>query len=412
MLNWRNKVETDINEVLQIATVFENVSKGVAAKTKDLKDVFGTDDHMVCALEVLNKGELEVSERERQLMLESLFRDVATIVAEKCVNPETQRPYTVSLIERALHDSHFSVNAAKSAKQQALKAISVLRKHIAIERAKMRVRLTVPSSALAEGSSLQRRLRKAEEEQALIREGESTLKEGEGEAAKESSLTVLDLCIDPGYYRSLEDEVDTLTRSSSAAAAAGGGGGGVSRASLEVLSLSVQAEAALTGGGGAGKAGRGGGAGGRGGDSDEDEDDEDDDEEEGAYRSSRSGGLADNMSRMTVAGAGAGASAAGAGSAAPSSAATVSAAAAAEAEIASARGTGMMVRRVVQPGRSTACKSCSMELGSAEEYREHCRSPMHTFNQKRKAKGMATVTLEQFEAISQKDREAFLNSYE
>ena len=47
-----------------------------------------------------------------------MFRDIATIVAEKCVNPETKRPYTVSLIERAMKDIHYSVKANKSTKQQ------------------------------------------------------------------------------------------------------------------------------------------------------------------------------------------------------------------------------------------------------------------------------------------------------
>ena len=52
--------------------------------------------------------------------LSALFKDVASIVAEKCVNPGTQRPYTTSMIERALRDLHFSVDTKRSAKQQAL----------------------------------------------------------------------------------------------------------------------------------------------------------------------------------------------------------------------------------------------------------------------------------------------------
>lgn len=39
----------------------------------------------------------QVSDKERQAALESMFRDVATIVSEKCVNPASNRPYTVSL---------------------------------------------------------------------------------------------------------------------------------------------------------------------------------------------------------------------------------------------------------------------------------------------------------------------------
>lgn len=41
VLSWRNRAETDISEVLQIDTVFTNVSKGMLANSKDLIDVFG-----------------------------------------------------------------------------------------------------------------------------------------------------------------------------------------------------------------------------------------------------------------------------------------------------------------------------------------------------------------------------------
>lgn len=59
-----------------------------------------------------------MSDKERQSQQEQMFRDIATIVAEKCVNPETKRPYTVNLIERAMKDIHYSVKATKSTKQQ------------------------------------------------------------------------------------------------------------------------------------------------------------------------------------------------------------------------------------------------------------------------------------------------------
>jgi ribosome maturation protein SDO1 len=39
---------------------------------------------------------LQVSEQERDALYESVFRDVANIIADKTVNPENNRPYTVS----------------------------------------------------------------------------------------------------------------------------------------------------------------------------------------------------------------------------------------------------------------------------------------------------------------------------
>lgn len=41
---WRNGVETDLDDVLQISNVFTNVSKGEVAKANDLQKAFGTSD--------------------------------------------------------------------------------------------------------------------------------------------------------------------------------------------------------------------------------------------------------------------------------------------------------------------------------------------------------------------------------
>lgn len=63
-----------------------------------------------------------MSDKERDLEFDSLFKDVASILVEKCVNTQTQRPYTISMLERALRDIHFSVDPKRGAKQQALEA--------------------------------------------------------------------------------------------------------------------------------------------------------------------------------------------------------------------------------------------------------------------------------------------------
>ncbi|CAH2073496.1 unnamed protein product, partial [Iphiclides podalirius] len=40
VVSWRNKLEKDIDEVLQTHTVFTNVSKGQVAKKEDLVKIF------------------------------------------------------------------------------------------------------------------------------------------------------------------------------------------------------------------------------------------------------------------------------------------------------------------------------------------------------------------------------------
>lgn len=66
------------------------------------------------------KGEIQVSGKERDNQAENLIKEIAGIVADKCVNPTTKLPYPVAVIEKAIKDVHFSANLNKNAKQQVL----------------------------------------------------------------------------------------------------------------------------------------------------------------------------------------------------------------------------------------------------------------------------------------------------
>lgn len=66
----------------------------------------------------MEKGELQVSGKERDAQLSNQFRDIATIVMEKTINPETRRPYTITMIERLMHEIHFAVDPNLSSKEQ------------------------------------------------------------------------------------------------------------------------------------------------------------------------------------------------------------------------------------------------------------------------------------------------------
>uniref|UniRef100_A0A914HB71 Ribosome maturation protein SBDS n=1 Tax=Globodera rostochiensis TaxID=31243 RepID=A0A914HB71_GLORO len=127
VLNWRNKMEKDIDE-------------GQLAKRDDLQAAFGTEDQ----LEICKMGDLQVSDKERQVTSESSIKEVANLITNMCVNPETQRPYSLATIEKALHDAHFSLKNNRSTKQQALEMIPKLRESLKIDRAKMRIRVSVP----------------------------------------------------------------------------------------------------------------------------------------------------------------------------------------------------------------------------------------------------------------------------
>ena len=137
-------------------------------------------------MEILKKGEMQVGEKERHAQLERIHNEVIDIVAGKLVDPKSKRVYTTGMIEKALdqlssqgsaphkHEdsregaattvtvgepakekmkelpSWTGVVMTKSAKSQALEAMKALIawQPIAVARARMRLRVTCPTSML------------------------------------------------------------------------------------------------------------------------------------------------------------------------------------------------------------------------------------------------------------------------
>eukprot|EP00467_Chlorarachnion_reptans_P025214 CAMPEP_0114520940 /NCGR_PEP_ID=MMETSP0109-20121206/19903_1 /TAXON_ID=29199 /ORGANISM="Chlorarachnion reptans, Strain CCCM449" /LENGTH=247 /DNA_ID=CAMNT_0001701977 /DNA_START=48 /DNA_END=791 /DNA_ORIENTATION=+ len=194
VVSWRNKVEKDIDEVLQSHSIFTNVSKGALAKSKDLERCFGTTDETEICKMILARGQLQVSQKERKVEAENKLRDIATIVAEKCVNTDNNLPFPVEVIKSAMKTIKFSLKPNKSAKQQAIELIPQLKEELPIARAQMRVRLAIP------------------EKQA--KDVKKSLASLVGTIEKEGWDFEYEMIarIDPGTYRSIVDTVSKGTK--------------------------------------------------------------------------------------------------------------------------------------------------------------------------------------------------------
>ena len=188
VLEYRSGIETDLDNVLQIPNVFLSVSKGQTAPTQELAKAFGPKTSVDDIIqEILRKGEMQVGERERHAQAERIHNEVVDIVAGKLVDPKSKRIYTAGMIEKALErlssqgaqhkqGDHGKGNGSatppaegenekgkkkdlptwtgvvttKSAKSQALEAMKALIawQPIPVSRARMRLRITCPTSIL------------------------------------------------------------------------------------------------------------------------------------------------------------------------------------------------------------------------------------------------------------------------
>ncbi|KAI9368510.1 SBDS protein C-terminal domain-containing protein [Aspergillus egyptiacus] len=186
LLEYRSGAEKDLDNVLQVPTIFLSVSKAQTAPAAELTKAFGPNTPAdEIRQEILRKGEVQVGERERKEIAERVEKEVLDIVSGRLVDPTTKRVYTAGMISKALDQLSSAsgqlqqqqaqarndgategeeagtaaqprkplwtgVNPNKPAKSQALEAMKALIawQPIPVMRARMRLRVTCPVSLL------------------------------------------------------------------------------------------------------------------------------------------------------------------------------------------------------------------------------------------------------------------------
>ena len=278
--------ETDLDNVLQIQNVFLNVSKGQVAPNEELKKAFPgmTRDEVV--LEILNKGEIQVGEKERGAELERVHKEVIDLVAGRLVDPKTKRVYTTGMIEKALdqlssqgghagrkagkaereedrsksreqsgaaNESGAStpkkangdadaevpkdkpkpkwtgVTTNKSAKSQALDAMRALIAHqpIPVAKARMRLRITCPTTLLKQTVKAQPKAEGEEAEKSSVKDRIlSYVEQVENQDVMGDEWECVGF-VEPGSFKTLSDFISTQTKG---------------RARAEVLDMAVTHE--------------------------------------------------------------------------------------------------------------------------------------------------------------------------
>jgi ribosome maturation protein SDO1 len=149
-VNWRNGLEEDLSEVLQIEEIYENASHGILAKKADLNKFFASKTKREIIEVILERGELQVSDKEREAQQGNILADIVKIIVEKCVHPLTKRRFTPDNIKLAIKDVHFPLKLDQPAKRQALDCIKLLQKRYKIARGEMKIRLSFEQDIQAE----------------------------------------------------------------------------------------------------------------------------------------------------------------------------------------------------------------------------------------------------------------------
>lgn len=133
-----------IDEVLVSDFVYKDAKKGLKASPEAMREVFGTDDPRIVAVEIIKHGEIQLTAEQRKKLVEEKKAQIINLIAKNVVDPKTKLPIPVKRIELALEQARVSIDPFKPAEQQFEGIITQISKVIPIKVAKAYVIVRVP----------------------------------------------------------------------------------------------------------------------------------------------------------------------------------------------------------------------------------------------------------------------------
>lgn len=133
------------SQVIVVDEVYSDANKGLRASSEKLKLHFGTDDHSKAALEVLKRGELNLTQEQRKRLTEEKRRAVIATISKNYVDPRTMLPHPPLRIEQAMLEARVSIDPFQDANEQTKSVIEMLRTILPLKSEKIRLQVRVPA---------------------------------------------------------------------------------------------------------------------------------------------------------------------------------------------------------------------------------------------------------------------------
>jgi len=140
------------SQVIAVDEVFSDSNKGLRVSSEKLKKVFSTDDSGKAAIEVLKRGELNLTQEQRKKMTEDKRKAIVAGIAKNFVDPKTSLPHPPMRIEQAMQEARVAIDPFQDAGEQTKTVVEKLRTILPLK--SERVRLLVKVSPQYAGQAI------------------------------------------------------------------------------------------------------------------------------------------------------------------------------------------------------------------------------------------------------------------
>ncbi|HYB44922.1 MAG TPA: ribosome assembly factor SBDS [Nitrososphaerales archaeon] len=142
-LSFKQGKNVEPSNVIVIDEVYADSNKGLRVGTEKLKKYFETDNESKAALEVLKRGELNLTQEQRKRLTEEKRKAIVAIISKNYVDPRTSLPHPPTRIEQAMEEARVSVDPFQDANEQTKGVLEKLRTILPLKSEKVKLQVKV-----------------------------------------------------------------------------------------------------------------------------------------------------------------------------------------------------------------------------------------------------------------------------
>ena len=117
----------DMRDVLAAMQIFSDAHKGLVASETAMKQIFGTNDAEEVAKQIIQKGEIQLTQEYREKLREEKRKQIISIIHRNGVDPKTHLPHPPQRIENAFEEARVHVDEFRPVQEQVQEALKKLR---------------------------------------------------------------------------------------------------------------------------------------------------------------------------------------------------------------------------------------------------------------------------------------------
>jgi ribosome maturation protein SDO1 len=142
-LSFKQGKNVEPSSVIVIDEVYADSNKGLRVGAEKLRKYFETDNESKAALEVLKRGELNLTQEQRKRLTEEKRKAIVAIISKNYVDPRTSLPHPPTRIEQAMEEARVSVDPFQDATEQTKTVLEKLRLILPMKSEKVKLQVKV-----------------------------------------------------------------------------------------------------------------------------------------------------------------------------------------------------------------------------------------------------------------------------